>query len=408
MKTKFKFTTANLKSIPPNDKSSASTEKEYSDFSSEAVGVTGLKLLSGKNGSKRFLLRYRFNGRKSSISIGTFPDIDLTTARKVARKHKAQLAEGIDPKASRNTKILTPSVSRFFWDTFLPLAKKRKRTWKDDVSRFRNHCGGIKNLPYDELTAHHVMQLHLNMSESSNKHRPYSPATCNRVLALLKTVGKLANRLLDISNVAEKVSLLPENNARTRYCDIEETKRIIDASLRYENIYTGSFIALLFLLGCRESELRLRKWSDLDFTKQTLTIPRTKNGSYHILYLSELMLNIINKLPRVAGNPHIFVGRYEGRCINRPVNQFNDIKKEARIDTPELVLLHTARHSVASNLISSGVDISSVQKLLNHKSIESTLRYAKLSEGKQRETSACISNMITAESLSSVPSSLPK
>lgn len=406
MKTKFKFTTANLKSIPPNDKSSASTEKEYSD-----TEVTGLKLLSGKNGSKRFLLRYRFQGRKASISIGAFPDIDLNTARKVARKHKTQLAEGIDPKAERNAKVLTPTISDFFYNTYLPLAKKRKRSWNDDLSRFNNHCSSIKNLPYDELTAHHVMQLHLNMSEtfnSFNQKQTYAPATCNRVLALLKTVGKLANKLLDIPNVAEKVSLLPENNARTRYCSIDETKRIIDAALQYENIYTGSFIALLFLLGCRESELRERKWDDLDLVKQTIIVPRTKNGSYHILYLSPLMMEIINKLPRMAGNPYIFIGRYKRHCLSRPNKAFETIKKDAHIATPELVLLHTARHSVASNLISNGVDISSVQKLLNHRSIESTLRYAKLSEGKQRETSACISNMITAESLSSVPSSLPK
>jgi len=70
------------------------------------------------------------------------------------------------------------------------------------------------------------MQLHLNMSEAYNafnKRKVYSTATCNRVLALLKTIGKPANKLLDIPNVAEKVSLLPENNARTRYCNIEET-----------------------------------------------------------------------------------------------------------------------------------------------------------------------------------------
>jgi len=72
MKTKFKFSTANLKSIPPKDKSSASTEKGCSD-----IELTGLKLLSGKNGSKRSLLRYRFQGRKSSIAIGSLPGIGV-------------------------------------------------------------------------------------------------------------------------------------------------------------------------------------------------------------------------------------------------------------------------------------------------------------------------------------------
>ncbi len=88
---KFKFTNANLKSLPAN---SSSTELEVSD-----TEIIGLKCLSGKTGNKRFLLRYKFNGRKCSITIGRFPDIDINQARKVARKYKDMIADGIDLKA---------------------------------------------------------------------------------------------------------------------------------------------------------------------------------------------------------------------------------------------------------------------------------------------------------------------
>ncbi|WP_083981930.1 Arm DNA-binding domain-containing protein [Arsukibacterium ikkense] len=60
--------------------------------------MSGLKLLSGKSGSKRFLLRYILHGRKCSIAIGRFPDIDVSTARKVARHHKQLIAQGEDPR----------------------------------------------------------------------------------------------------------------------------------------------------------------------------------------------------------------------------------------------------------------------------------------------------------------------
>ncbi|WP_022941819.1 tyrosine-type recombinase/integrase [Psychromonas hadalis] len=313
MLKKLKFTTNKLRALPCNDKDSSSTDLEFSD-----TEVSGLKCLSGKNGSKRFLFRYRYQGRKGSIAIGRFPDVDLSTARKVARQHKGLLAEGINPKAKRDAVNTFPTVYDFFWNTYLPLAKKHKRSWQDDVSRFKLHCKSLFSLPYNEVTAHQIMQLHLKMSESSSEYRPYAPSTCNRVLALIKTMGKLANQLLDITNVADKVSLLPEDNARTRYCTIDEIKRLIGASLAYKDIYAGSLIALLFLLGCRESELRLRKWSDVDLYNKTIRVPRTKNGSYHILYLSDLMLDIINKLPRVKGNPYMFVGRFKRGCINRP------------------------------------------------------------------------------------------
>jgi len=60
---KFKFTNANLKSLPSNPSNSSSTELEVSD-------------------------------------------IDINQARKVARKYKGMIADGIDPKAERCFKDL--------------------------------------------------------------------------------------------------------------------------------------------------------------------------------------------------------------------------------------------------------------------------------------------------------------
>jgi len=68
MKKKFKFTNARIKGLNPHDLNSRSTEQEFTDDSD----VTGLKLLVGKSGSKRFLMRYAFQGRKKSIAIGRF------------------------------------------------------------------------------------------------------------------------------------------------------------------------------------------------------------------------------------------------------------------------------------------------------------------------------------------------
>jgi len=391
MKKKFRFATSLLKSLPANPPDAKGTELEFSD-----TEITGFKCLSGKSGSKRFLLRYTFQGRKTSIAIGRFPDIDLATARKIARQHKAQIAMGINPKAERDeiaNKPLTPTVKEFFYDTYLPLAKKRKRTWNDDMARFEL-AKAIHHTRYDALTAQQVLAIQLDLSSDTDEHHPYAAATCNRVVALLKTMGKLAEDYLSVVNVAMKVSLLPENNARTRYCDVNETRRIIEAAMSYHCRSSGAYIALLFLTGCRATELRLRTWEDIDLMKGTLNIPRTKNGSSHIIYLSDYMIKIFQSIPRVTGNPYIFAGHRHGKPIYQPRHAFKFIKEQAQIANPEEVVFHTARHSVASNLISSGTDISAVQKLLNHQCIESTLRYAKLSEAKQRETTQSLSSLV--------------
>ncbi|MCG7584958.1 site-specific integrase [Photobacterium sp. OFAV2-7] len=392
MNKKFKFTPSSLNNLPKNPASSKSTELEFSD-----TEVIGLKCLVGKTGNKRFLLRYTspVTRKKASIGLGRWPDIDLLTVRKKARKLKEQVVDGIDPRQERDKKLnnVMPTVSEFFHKVYLPLAKKRKRTWNDDEARFR-HCHSIHNLPFDQLTANHLLKIQLDMSEAKCRDGVYAVATVNRVIALMKTVCKLAFRLLDIPNVGDKVSLLPENNIRTRYLDLDETRRLVKAAREYHCPNTGGFIALLFLTGCRDSELRLRRWDELDLDKRILSIPRTKNGSSHVIYLSDLMVEIFRSIQRVTGNPYIFAGNKIGKPIYQPRYAFKVIKVRAGIENPDEVVFHTARHSVASNLISNGVELTAVQKLLNHRDISSTQRYAKLSEAKQRDTASYLSAMV--------------
>lgn len=70
MNKRFRFTTSVIAALPVNPQDAAGTELEFSD--TEIVG------LPDKTGSKRFLLRYNFNGRRSSIAIGRFPDVDVS------------------------------------------------------------------------------------------------------------------------------------------------------------------------------------------------------------------------------------------------------------------------------------------------------------------------------------------
>ncbi|MGN2611151.1 tyrosine-type recombinase/integrase [Aliivibrio fischeri] len=187
----------------------------------------------------------------------------------------------------------------------------------------------IHHIRYDALTAQQVLAIQLDLSSDTDEHHPYAAAICNRVVALLKTMGKLAEDYLSVVNVAMKVSLLPENNARTRYCDINETKQIIEAAINYHCRSNGAYIALLFLTGCRATELRLRVWDDIDIVKGTLNIPRTKNGSSHIIYLSDYMIEIFQSIPRATGNPYIFAGHRHGKPIYQPSHAFKVIKEQA-------------------------------------------------------------------------------
>jgi integrase len=395
-KKKFKFTNANIKALPANPVDSKSTECEYAD-----TEIIGLKCLSGKSGNKRWMLRYTMEGRKHAISLGRFPDLDVTTARNIAKKHKVKIAEGINPKTLRDGYYGIPTVGDFFSQTYLPLAQKRKKSWKDDAQRFRDFCGCIATIPYDKLKAIDVQAIQNQMMVEVDGESKYKPATCNRAIALVKTMGSLAERLLDIPNVASRISQLPENNMRTRFCSVDEVRRIIKESLAYHHKPIGAYIAMLFLTGCRASEMRLRKWKDINYQQRTLTIDKTKNGTPHIVYLTDMMMAILNDIPQVAGNEFIFAGAKKNKPVCASRWAFDLIKERAAIENPSEVVFHTARHSIASNLLSHAVetnaDIRSVQELLNHKSIQSTMRYAKLSIERQRQTSESMEMLLDSQ-----------
>ncbi|WP_421191202.1 tyrosine-type recombinase/integrase [Aeromonas enteropelogenes] len=401
MQTKFRFTNAAIKALPAQQREAGATELEFSD-----TEVIGLKLLSGKSqGSKRFLLRYTLQGKKRSIALGRFGDIDVSQARTIARKYKAMLAEGIDPVAERDSYKTEPTLSEFFWQTFLPHLKTiGKRSISSDIQRFKHNIeprfGAMR---YRQLKAMDVLQLQSEMVHPNNPQQTaYAPSTANRVLAQLKTMGSYAVRwgILD-TNEAAKIKLLKEDNARTRFLSIEEMKRVIEVALQDRNQAAGSFIAMLYLTGARKSEVLLAKWEHVNWEDKTLFVPLTKNGKSRIIYLSTLAIDILEKLPRIAGNPYVFASQHircQGKPIGEPRCAYERVLQKAGIEDRDEVCFHTARHSVASALVSSGqYSLYDVKAQLAHASIQSSQRYAKLTSERSRNISEGLSSLIQAE-----------
>jgi len=394
MKKKFKFTNARIKALNPHDPNSPSTELELTDDSD----VSGLKLLVGKSksGSKRFLLRYTFQGKKS-ISIGRFGEIDVALARKIARKYKAQIAEGIDPKAEKDSYKSMPTISEFFWYTYFPMIKAKKRAWENDLQRFKRFIEPkLGNKRYKELKPIDIVHLQQDIANEKKMNKSYAPATNNRVIAIIKTMTSYALKLgLVENNAAAPISLLKEDNIRERFFDIDESKRIINAALELDNSYFGAAIAMLYITGNRKSEVFSLKWSNFDKEARTILVEHSKSGKPYVMYLSSMAFNIINQLNPVKGNPYIFVGRISGNHVKDIRITYRRVLVNAGITDFEGICFHTARHSVASNMISSGkFSQVHVKQQLAHTSIQSSERYIKHTPSSARNISEGFSDLI--------------
>ena len=145
---------------------------------------------------------------------------------------------------------------------------------------------------------------------------------------------------------------------------------------------------MLYLTGNRRSEVFNLKWSDFDRESKTVYVPDSKSGLPFTIYLSDRAFNIIISLKQVEGNPYIFAGRMKGKPISSVRTAYRTILEGAGITDFEGVCFHTARHSVASNMISSGkFSQVHVKQQLAHRSIQSSERYIKHTPSSARNIS---------------------
>ena len=107
------------------------------------------------------------------------------------------------------------------------------------------------------------------------------------------------------------------------------------------------------------------RWSELDFTRGTWTIPgeRTKNHRDHSLPLPAPALAIIAAVPRIVDRDHLFGVRGEG--FRRWSAGKATLDKRAGIAD---WTLHDLRRTCATRLADLGVQPHIIEAILNHQS----------------------------------------
>ena len=149
-----------------------------------------------------------------------------------------------------------------------------------------------------------------------------------------------------------------------------------------------ALIDFLYSSGCRVSECAALNVGDIDWRDRSVRIRHGKGDKSRITYFnaeSEVSLRAY-----LDTRPHASVALF---CSQRA--PFGHLSKEAleaevrriRARVPDLtvqVVPHALRTTFATTLSSSGAPVQHVQKLLGHASIETTMRYVKVSEEEAR------------------------
>ncbi len=274
----------------------------------------GMYLLLNSNGSKWWRFDYRFDGKRKTLSMGTYPDTGLKDARERRDSARKLLAAGVDPGEQR--KAAKAAGEERSANSFEVIARewhaKQSATWVElHASRIMLRMENdifpwLGSRPIAEITAKELLATVnriVDRGAVESAHRVLQ--NCGQVFRYAIATGR-AER----NPAADLRGALPPVKPTHLAAIIEPNA--IGGLLRAMDSYQGSFVTrcalrLAPLLFVRPGELRHAEWVefDLDSAQWNLPAEKMKMREPHLVPLAPQAVAILRELQLLTGG-----GRY--------------------------------------------------------------------------------------------------
>jgi integrase len=352
--------------------------------------VKGLHLRAFRE-KKVFYLYYRTKtGLQRRPKIGEYRILSIKQARDIAREMLVRVASGEDPSLSRKKIKGELTIFQLFRETW-------KEHWSDARYERSGHASEVhrnyrKNIaPFfgsrklSELTAAEIRRWHAGFREN-----PYAG---NRSLEVLSRMFNFAEEMEwrpQNTNPCILVSAHKEQK-RNRFANEREISSIGKILERESDTHPAAvaFIYLLIFSGSRPRAIERAKWEDInrcEIEGQAFGI-LTLDGKTgrDTIYIPPQAMCVIDTLPRVDG------GTITG--IKMPRALWAKIRKETGCQD---LWARDWRRTFATTGMGLGFEMAVISELLNHKSAQTTMRYAKLNDESRKEVATKTASKIDA------------
>lgn len=357
--------------------------------------VRGFGARVGRGGSKSYFVEYRLPGRvRRRFTIGPHGSPwTVETARAEALRILGLATDGEDPMRRRQDERRAMSVAALC-DVYLSdgCEMKKASTIAVDVGRIERHIKPLLGKrPARDVTKLDIERFMRDVAAgktaTDTRTRPRGRArvrggkgTASRTLGLLGGIFTFAIELgVREDNPVRGVKRYPGRKFE-RFLSGDEFRRLgvalALAENAGENLFAIQAVRLLIYTGCRKSEVLTLRWPFVDAEHRCLNLPDSKTGAKEV-YLSSSAVDLLAALPRQAGTNYVFPGRSPGTHLTDLAGFWERLKESAGL---EGLRLHDLRHSFASVGVSRGSSLPILGKLLGHRDVSTTQRYAHLAD----------------------------
>lgn len=182
------------------------------------------------------------------------------------------------------------------------------------------------------------------------------------------------------TNPAKRVKIAKVKEVKREFLVEDEVKKLADTECRYEVLKKAFLFSCL--TGLRWSDINKLVWSEIlregDKWKIVFKQQKTEDIQYH--YISDSAKELMGEPS--DDSERVFIGLQYSSYMNTALSQWM-----LRAGITKNITFHCARHTYATLLLSKGVDLFTVSKMLGHKEIRTTQVYANILNEKKIDAS---------------------
>lgn len=335
---------------------------------------------TSKEGKTSYRVQVRLKGHAPEIATFARLTDAKAWAQKIEQDMKEQRHFGVSKK-----------------HTFTELAAEYKPHAKD-MDRLEYWCNVFANDSLDSITRARIVKERDKLLSEDTKNFT-TPATGNAELDANRTrskrSGPTVNRYLAAlsvtltyavkelgwlkENPCLSVSKPSENSGRVRFLSDDERLALLAACKPHKELYLA--VVLSLSTGARQAEIMTLRYGQINFTRRTIQLNKTKNGEVRTLPLVGEAFTLLKERSEVRSltDDRVFPPKARAKkadCIDlhRP---WVDALKVAGIQNFHW---HDLRHTAASYLTMAGVSLVEVATILGHKTLSMVARYSHLAD----------------------------
>lgn len=318
--------------------------------------------------SHYYWMALRIKGRKANESTGTN---NLKLAKRIYVKRLTEIAEGKWFDKNTLPEVTMGEILDRYMSEISP--NLSPTTNMRNLSKAKNLKAFFGATLLQDVTASTVSAYKAKCLEKG-----YSKETILRELGLLRRIFNISIfewELCKENPVPKALRTLGKvDSKRVRYLNADELERLTTKLPDW----LKPIVTIARHTGLRRSNILEMTWDQVNLTKRTVIIPRTKNGSPLGMPLTQTAAQILAKIleTKHTTSPFVFCDMDGKPFSPDAVSQaFIRARKKAKIEN---LRFHDLRHDFASRLVQNGVSIHVVRELLGHSDLRMTIRYSHL------------------------------